>query len=243
MKLLLNTIVSQGTGLNQDQFIAAIDANPQDIDGVEIRYELLPEDEQARESAIEHILKAAERHDWELYLSVPEPLFLPEGLNPLLEGYLQVAQALTARSVKINTGDHEGMTVGAKEELAMLQGQYPFGLTIENDQTPENGSSQRVRQVLERIAQLEMPVGYTFDLGNWQYMGEDPQAMFAELKERITVFHMKNMVQQQTYLLDEGAADWREFVTLPVPYILEYPMTLEQLPQEIEKIRQVAPRD
>lgn len=238
MKLLLNTIVSQKTGLNQDQFIAALDTTPQEMDGVEIRYELLPQEKLARKAAIDHVLEVSQRHNWEIYLSVPESLFLPEGLNPLLEGYLQVAQALNAQSVKINTGDSAGITLGAKEELEMLRAQYPLRLTVENDQTPENGSAQGVRQVLQRIAELEMPIGYTFDSGNWQYMGEDPKAMFVELESRITVFHMKNMVQQQTTLLDEGAANWREFVTLPVPYILEYPMTLEQLPTEIQKIRE-----
>lgn len=49
------------------------------------------------------------------------------------------------------------------------------------------------KETLEQIRKYELPIGYTMDLGNWYWQKEDPEKSFKELKDQITIFHLKNI--------------------------------------------------
>lgn len=242
MNLLLNTIISLEEELSQQDFVQQVAALDLPIAGIELRYEYFPETKDERQAVFQEFLETGKHKDWQTFLSIPLPLFTTNGLHPDLELFLREAEQLNVRSVKMNIGDLTGISQVKTSELTALLDSYQINLTIENDQTEENGHYGPVKTALTAIEEQGLPVGYTFDLGNWLVMEEDPYQAFNALKPYITVFHMKNLQDKQTTLLEEGALDWRKFLGLPVPYVLEYPMTVAQIPGEVAKMKEAEQR-
>lgn len=234
--LFINTIAMLGDGIKDQQlFLEKLAQLKPPIKGVEVRKEFFAPEPKKREGELLAILETGKQNGWEIRYSIPEPLFTAEGLNPDFAQWKKEAELLQAVSVKMNIGDLTGIAQVTKEQLMPL----PFQLTIENDQTPENGYLDPVLRALKRIEEQALPIGYTFDLGNWAVMGEDAAESFAKTKERITIFHLKNVDEQQrTTLLDEGIFDWRHFLTGSWPVGIEYPMHLTEVNSEAEKAKE-----
>lgn len=65
-------------------------------------------------------------------------------------------------------------------------------------------------------------------------MKQDPIEAFAALKDLTSIFHVKNIdAQLQTSLLNHGEIDWQSFLKLDIPYVLEYPMAMSELKNEL----------
>lgn len=96
-------------------------------------------------------------------------------------------------------------------------------LTIENDQTPENGTLDCTVASLRHIKELGGNIGYTFDLGNWFWRGENAGEAFAQLLPAITVFHLKNVngaatrEELATTMLEDGVIDWKTMLRSLTP--------------------------
>lgn len=237
--IMINTIVMLGEeGLDQATFVKRLAQAGPVIGGVEIRQELLPQDEFARKAFFLELLETGTQKNWQLFYSVPQSLFTTTGLNPLLENWLAEAAAFGAVSVKVNIGEVAGIKAVHPQELTNLLSNYQLQLTIENDQTEANGRLQPVTEALAEVTAASLPVGYTFDVGNWLVMGEDLQQAFIKLQQQTTVLHLKNVASnRQTTLLDDGSVAWRDYLLAKVPVILEYPMAFTEIAGEVAKTR------
>lgn len=234
--IFINTIVMLGDGYqDQNDFLKALAKLELPINGVEVRREYFSEEAAVRRTQLLAVLETGKLNNWELRYSVPESLFLEDGLNPSLSEWLEEAAILNAKSLKVNIGELAGIQRADRNALLNL----PVKLTVENDQTPENGHLEEVVTALETIKSAELSVGYTFDLGNWQVMGEDAEKALQQTKDYITIFHLKNMDEQkQTGLLDDGSLAWREFLNPKWPIGLEYPLNVSDIKNELAKVEE-----
>lgn len=234
-KVYLNTIIGQAEGLTQQQLVDYLLALDLSVDGLEYRYEMFSEAEDARQREFLQFLETGKLKNWDTLLSIPDNLFTSEGLSPKLEFYLQEATQLGAQRIKLNIGDLKGISQTSPQELQALLTTYPIAINIENDQSLANGLFNVVAEAIKQIEEIGLPIGYTFDAGNYGVLKEDAAAAFAALKKATSIFHVKNIDDQgQATLLNEGIMDWQAYLELDVPYVLEYPIALSDLINELK---------
>lgn len=192
------------------------------------------------------IKEAAQQAGLELYLSIPQSLIVEGTVHPELNRYLQEAQQMGARHIKFNQGTLPTADADVIANIDQRAAAASMTLTIENDQTELNGTFACTSASLQRLQETGSAIGYTFDLGNWLWRNEDPQAAFAALQQRITVFHLKNVAgtfagqDLHTTLLAEGDIDWKPMVQSldsSVPVFLEYPIDAEHVAQEFAAVQ------
>jgi sugar phosphate isomerase/epimerase len=148
--------------------------------------------------------------------------------------------------IKFNIGDLANLDIYEIKKLKDIINNFSIKVTIENDQTPENGTLKSVTSAMNIINNNSIPIGYTFDLGNWYWQNEDPNNAFAILISKITVFHLKNIdfydIHPTTTLLSEGKINWRLMfnkISKDLPVILEYPIRKENRSGEVEQVKEV----
>lgn len=239
-KLLINTIAKEGEpGISQIEFLEQLGKLRLPISGVEVRREMFSSQPSERRKELAEVWSLKKKHGWEMMYSVPESLFLEEGINPDLNLWLEELAAFEGVSMKVNTGDVSGLTKVSETFKQMITAAN-CEIRIENDQTPENGTLTNVKHVLKMIQETQLPIGYTYDLGNWQVMGEDPEAAWEEVQKYTTVIHLKNMDSQgKAVLLDEKSVNWSSIIKNQPIVILEYPMSFAELSQEVRKVQNV----
>ncbi|MBL1226032.1 sugar phosphate isomerase/epimerase family protein [Enterococcus sp. BWR-S5] len=235
-KIFINTIVKE-EHLSQREFIQQLSELQLPIAGVEIRRELLSDTVEEREKELLAIAELAKRNNWTMMYSVPESLFLKEQINPAFATWLEELHLLHGVSMKVNTGDVASILSSDSRQLRELIEKTGIKVTIENDQTIENGTFAATKQALENINKSGLPIGYTFDVGNWLVMKESPEKAYQELQQAIDVIHLKNMNEkQQPVLLDEGTVEWTQFIKNQEIIVLEYPMKSSELPKQINRV-------
>ena len=213
--------------------------------GIEIRREYLSTDPATRHEELLAIAGRATEAGLEVYYSVPESLFVDGEASSFLAGYLDEAATLGALSVKLNIGD-PGDTLADTGSLSEILRAASARVTIENDQTARNGRLDVVAALLRDLRHQNVPIGYTFDVGNWLWAGVDPVAAARELGRHATVFHLKDIDRLgglHSVLLDEGEVDWRAVlgeIGTHVPVVLEYPIPdRATAASELAKVRRV----
>ena len=220
---LLDTIVSHGITL------------------AEVRREYIADD-----AEYDAIASAAARNRLTLFYSVPESITIDGNVNPRFRQFLDEAERMHVSNVKFNQGDIREVTPQTLRLIDKEAAEHGVTLTIENDQTPENGIFACTSASLEHIAANGSAVGYTFDLGNWYWRDEDPRIAFDRLLERITVFHLKNVNgspdknRLATTMLQDGVIDWQSMLQrLPstVPVFLEFPIPTTQVAEQVDIVR------
>lgn len=237
-KILLNTIIALGQDLDQLSFVKKVSEEQLNIDGIEVRGEMFSEDPATRKAEFTEIRALADAHNWDLFISHPSTLFNAEGLEPEVAALLKEADEFKCLYAKFYVGDVDGVLAADQAETQAIFDTYEVQATIENAQSIENGSIENVLRSLDHIAQQDFPLGFTFDLGNWLVIGEDPQAAFEATKNHIDVFHLKNMDENGDYsTLTDGAANLDDYTQTDRPYLLEFPMTWEDLLGEIKVLR------
>jgi len=238
--IYINTIIMTGTECSsQKDFIKEAALLDLPIQGVEVRREYFPFDQKEKEEEISLILETGKRKNWQVRYSVPEPLFTPTGLNVSFGQWLEEAKRLGAESIKCNIGEVEGISKKAKAELDHYLMKYPIEVTIENDQTQKNGLLKHVLKALSLLKGHHLPIGYTFDLGNWLEVGEDPEESFRQTKSEIRALHLKNLnFEGQVVLLEQGCIPWKEYLAKEWPIVLEYPMNFEELEKEVIQVKE-----
>lgn len=235
-KIFINTIAKE-EALSQTEFIQKLSELVLPIEGIEIRRELLPEVPEEREKELAEIAELAARKNWTMMYSVPESLFLKEGINPDFTIWMKELHIFNGVAMKVNTGEVASIRSADGEQLKELIGKTGIRVTIENDQTVENGTFIATKQALDNIKKSGLPIGYTFDVGNWLVMKESPEKAYQELQQSIDVIHLKNISkEQQPVLLDEGVAEWTRFIKEQEIIVLEYPMKLSELRTEINRV-------
>lgn len=233
-KVYLNTIIGLAEGLTQTEFTDYLLDHEIEIDGLEYRYEMFSKDAGQRQAEFLEFMETGKLKNWDLLLSIPDVLFTSAGLTEKFEFYLKEARQLGAKRIKLNIGQLEGIRKVSVPEFKKLLAHYQIAVNIENDQTEANGTFAVVSEALKQIREIGLPVSYTFDAGNYAVMLEEATQAFAALKNETSIYHVKNVDRQlQTSLLNEGVMDWKAFLELEVPYVLEYPMPMSAIESEL----------
>jgi len=196
-------------------------------DGVEIRRELLSEAEISNLAALG---KAIADASLAAFYSVPEALFTAKGaLNPNLARHFAEAKQLNARLIKYSLGHYQQGTDCAPLQ-AMLSDQ-PFRLVVENDQTRCGRLA-----ALENYLTDKEPVGMTFDMGNWLWVGDNPVQAATSLARFVSYIHVKAAAPTadgwRAVELDKADSLWRETLALlpsAVPRGIEFPLEGDDL--------------
>ncbi|NDL64691.1 sugar phosphate isomerase/epimerase family protein [Acerihabitans arboris] len=199
--------------------------------GVEIRRELLTETELTR---LPELARAIAGLGLRGIYSAPEALFAPDGApNPLLPQLFAEARQLGAERLKLSLG-HYSPTADIDSLNALLAAQ-PVRLMVENDQT-ECGALAPISAFLRRARDARLPVGMTFDMGNWRWVDEDPQAAAAALSAFVSYIHVKVAAPAdkgwRAAPPENDAQDWRRLLAgLPddAPRAIEFPLEGDDL--------------
>lgn len=206
----------------------------------EIRREYL---KKSNEELIE-INKLAQKLNLEIYYSVPEKIAYEKKINSNIKVYFEEARQMGSTHIKFNIGDLENLDIYEIKKLKDIINSFDMKITIENDQTPENGTFKSVINAIDVINNTLLQIGYTFDLGNWYWQNEDPKNAFNLLNSKITVFHLKNIDilnnVPSTTLLSEGKIDWvlmLKEISKDVPIIIEYPIEKDNILSEVEQVK------
>ncbi|TKI07272.1 sugar phosphate isomerase/epimerase family protein [Martelella alba] len=207
-------------------FIAASGAS-----GVEIRRELFNE---THLKCLPDLHQAIRGYGLRCYYSAPEALFAPNGaVNPRLSLLLDEAEQLGAERLKLSLGHY--MPGHAVSPSPRLPGGYHPQLLVENDQT-ECGALAPLKTFFAQAAADKTPIGMTFDMGNWQWVGESAVLAAQQLAPYIRYIHIKTALPTPTgwRAVPPGAGDedWRHLLSLlpdNVPRGIEFPLYGEDL--------------
>ena len=204
------------------------------IDAIEVRGEFFQAATKAAElTAIDQL---CQQEHWDFYYSVPEELFTEDGLNAELPQTLAMARKYHIKSLKYSSGQltDSAAIVAQLNELNFDDVQ----VTIEN-QPNDNGSLTTMTKLLTWVATEHLPLGYTFDSGNWYWIDQQPEPAFDQVKDKITVFHLKDIANQDTVLLGQGATDWQQLLaglSAGTPVFLEYAIDDQDMSGQIELV-------
>lgn len=227
-RLMVNTLFFLSdlqSGIGQAELLNSVAACG--IGCVEIRREFI------RDFAKEcrEIREKAESLRLQLYYSVPDTLYNGGKLKKQeIERYFSEASAMGNTNVKLNIGDYrDHFQQEDAEYLNALCSRSGITLTVENDQTAENGRLKKIQTFLERASEQSSSIGMTFDIGNWLWQQESPHSAAEALSRYTAQIHLKDVATApdvHTVLLDAGEIDWRQIVrefSPAVPIALEYP--------------------
>lgn len=217
-------------------------------DGVEIRGELLREgpgqegpgqERPGQNSAELRDLSALIRdHGLDSVYSSPEMLWSAQGELDLaaLERGLQAAAALSAPVLKMSIGGYGKAEPGSLSRLAERLDACDTKLLIENDQTAAAGTLQALEGFFADADQAGLPLGMTFDVGNWHWNGECPLQAAQVFAGRVRYVHYKGVQRQPARWvavpLTDSAAPWRAIMrAMPrgLPCAIEYPLVGDDL--------------
>jgi sugar phosphate isomerase/epimerase len=156
--------------------------------------------------------------------------------NPQLEPTLQRATACGAAWLKVSLGHlTEDSDVAA---LAERLARFDVHLLVENDQTPQGGRIEPFKQFFARIDALQMPIGMTFDIGNWMWQEQSASAAAQQLGRYVEYLHCKVVArnaQGKLIAVPPREADlhlWEQLLKhmpVGVPRAVEYPLQGDDL--------------
>jgi sugar phosphate isomerase/epimerase len=161
--------------------------------GFEVRRELFRTDADASFEALARLGQEIERLGlWSVY-STPDSLYRDDGSldRAALSAATAEADALGARFVKLQLGVFDGRADG--DGIRRVVAERRARLVIENGQLREGGL---LSQFVGLFAALERDgaadgLGMAFDIGNWQWPGEDPLRAAQTLAARVEYIHCK----------------------------------------------------
>lgn len=203
-------------------------------DGVEVRGELLADGAQE----LPAIAAAVREAGLAVVYSSPEGLWTPEGSLDAgaLERALASARMLGAPRLKMSIGGFAAASVATLPQLARLLEGRGVELVIENDQTVAAGSLPAVEAFFRAARDSGLPLGMTFDMGNWHWVGECALQAAQACASRVSYVHCKGVqrlpAKWVAVPLAESAAPWRAVLrALPRgrPWAIEYPLASDDL--------------
>jgi sugar phosphate isomerase/epimerase len=218
-------------------------------DGVEVRGELLTD----AAAELPAIARAARELGCALVYSSPEGLWSADGAldTVALTRALDAAQTLGAPRLKMSIGGFGAASAGTFPALAQALAGRGIELVIENDQTVAAGTIAPLRTFFAQARAAGLPLGMTFDMGNWHWMGECPLEAARALGAGVAYVHCKG-VQRQPHRwvavpLADSAAPWRTVLRLlprAQPWAIEYPLQGDDLQavtrEQVALLRDVA---
>jgi sugar phosphate isomerase/epimerase len=211
-------------GFKQEQFFDFV--SKLGVKKIEIRREYIKD----FSSELQAISKASKETGIQVFYSVPRTIFVnnivdKENLNK----YLEEARAMNCKDVKLNIGDYENYKGNLKEDLSPFV-DLKFNITVENDQTQQNGTYKNIIKFLNDCKAQNINIGYVYDIGNWYWVDENELDNAKRLKEFTRYIHLKDVKKTEdgnlTLPLDDGDIKWREILDILPKNIevgLEYP--------------------
>ena len=195
-------------------------------DGVEIRRELF---NHTQLDALPELAQQIVEHRLEACYSAPEPLFVEDGkLNSLIPSLLLEAHQLNAKWLKLSLGHFR-----SSQQFSLLQQwleKTDVALVVENDQT-NCGKLAPMQRFQAACNGLNLPVALTFDMANWLWVDESPEAAARVLAPSVGYIHVKAAVAHHYHYraiaLDDAEPHWMELLkSLPadVPRGIEFPL-------------------
>lgn len=207
--------------------------------GVEIRRELLPENEKVQQ--LTQIQQEIARFGLFTVYSAPVELWKEDHqLNKeMLTTVLEEGLTLKASWLKVSLGHFQKDLSNLIDLFNFLKQQTEIQLLVENDQTLYGGNVQNLKTFFESALALKVPVKMTFDAGNWFYTKQNVEEALTELAPFVHYLHLKQVEKNQkglvTVPLQKGQRhSWEKvFNTFPAELIkaLEFPI------QPIEKTK------
>jgi sugar phosphate isomerase/epimerase len=156
--------------------------------------------------------------------------------NPQLDPTLQRASACGAAWLKVSLGHlTEDSDVAA---LADRLARYDVHLLVENDQTPQGGRIAPFAEFFARVDALQMPIGMTFDIGNWMWQEQSASSAARQLGRYVEYVHCKAVVRTaagKLIAVPPKTADlqlWEQLLKhMPsgLPRAVEYPLQGDDL--------------
>jgi len=203
-------------------------------DGVEVRGELLSD----AQRELPALAQAAREGGWALVYSSPEGLWTSDGAldTAALARALDAAQALAAPRLKMSIGGFGAGSGNTFAPLAQALADRGIELLIENDQTIPAGTIAPLRNFFAQAQAAGLPLGMTFDMGNWHWTGECALEAARAVGPRVAYVHCKGVQRQpQRWVavpLADSAAPWRTVLRLlprGLPWAIEYPLQGDDL--------------
>lgn len=194
--------------------------------GLEIRRELfaeLPDFDELHDLLLKHKL-------FSVY-SAPIELFRKDGslARDELDQVMGEAQQLQSRFVKVSLGHFSPSS--NMLDWSRFVAKAPVPLLLENDQTAHGGKLESIANFLAVCSGTGVPVGMTFDMGNWRWSGVDAEVAARTLAGHVQYVHCKGVWNDKGKLkaipLDEDDAVWRRlFSHFPrgVQRAIEFPI-------------------
>ncbi|WP_219854576.1 AP endonuclease [Pseudomonas japonica] len=109
--------------------------------------------------------------------------------NPALAEVLMAAQRAGAVWLKTSLG-HFTPNADLKALAALLK-DSPVRLLVENDQTAQGGRIEPLVQFFTAARARGVPVGMTFDIGNWQWQAQSALGAAGQLGQYVEYLHCK----------------------------------------------------
>lgn len=239
MHLSINTAVFEDEIKKGKSQLECLERLPDKIiDSIEVRGEFF--DEERVEEELEEISNLCEKNRWKLFYSVPQELFNSDGFNQDIENKIALAEKYNVSNLKYSLG-HINVKNTDINELNDILNNTSVNVTIEN-QPNDNGSLVEMKKALNYLNDNYIKLGYTFDSGNWYWIDENPHVAFDELRENISVFHLKDIKSKNTMMLNNGDTDWRYMLNKlgeNIPVFLEYGIDENKIIDEMEKVEDV----
>lgn len=179
----------------------------------------------------------SKKHGLELLYSVPLPLFVRGRLDrAMLNEIAREAETLDVRGIKWICGEFSHWDSDDVAYMLEFAHMCPRVLTVENDQTKCNGTMQNMYVFLDASRRLNIPLGATFDIGNWSWVNQNPVDNAQRLFDFVRYIHVKDVVQEQggprAVPVGQGQLPLKDIMNhLPkdVLIALEYPCGAEAL--------------
>lgn len=170
--------------------------------------------------------------------SSPDMLWETNGMLNLsaLQDSLARAVTLNAPVLKMSIGHFARASTDTLGVLKQTLAQQPIRLLIENDQTASAGSVEALQQFFGAADAYGLDLGMTFDMGNWNWVGECAMQAADAFSARVRYVHCKGVQRQPARWvavpLMESSAPWRAILrALPrdTPRAIEYPLVGDDL--------------
>jgi hypothetical protein len=170
--------------------------------------------------------------------SSPEGLWAEGGWldGAALNRGIAAASTLGARRLKMSIGDFRASSHGSLWGLKVQLAETRIELVVENDQTVAAGTVPALKTFFEAADRAGVPLGMTFDMGNWHWLGECPLQAAGAFAPRVRYVHAKGVqrwpAKWAAVPLADSVAPWRAVLrALPVdvPAAIEYPLVGDDL--------------
>jgi sugar phosphate isomerase/epimerase len=197
------------------------------------------------EHEILEIGKVVSEHNINLYYSIADTLFDDNKINEAkITSFFNEAKSMGSKTVKLSVGDFSSIDEKSEVFLKKITS-GEIKLFVENDQTIENGTIEKILKFLKEAKSKNIDIKATFDIGNWVWTGEDSKENAIALKEFVEYVHFKDVLIVEGKLtattLGNGDVDYNYFKNLfeGKDFGIEYPCgeyPIDVIKEEVKKL-------